>query len=57
MRKVPAQRLYSSKELNLVSLEEESLQDPVHISTRPLASFKVGEKVEPVELEVPSDER
>ena len=57
LRKVPAKRLYSSKELNLVSLQDATLEDPVHISTRPLASFIEGEKVEPEELEVPADER
>ena len=55
--KIPAKRLYSSKEMNLVSLEDSPLEDPVHISTRPLASFKIGEKVKPVELEAQSDER
>ena len=57
LRQVPATRLYSSKELNLVSLQDSSLTDPVHISTRPLPSFRIGEKVMPAELTEPSDER
>ena len=57
LKKVAAKRLYSSKELNLVRLEDSSLKDPVHISTRPLPSFTEGEKVEPVELEASANER
>lgn len=46
LQKQPAQRLYSSDELTLVSLPN-APESPLRVAMRPLASFQAGQKVKP----------